>query len=156
MSWRKAVAALLLLGGCAELGLPPVDPVAIEAQLDPEVVWAGYQREFERNYTEEPFDRGSLALVATEDGELRSWLLAPCQAGAAVCGGSPGGPAGRLLRTPDYVVVEGLYGRRFWLSYGGDGYVERQGTYVPLAWDARENGTGPGTGPVLETPDRHH
>lgn len=159
MTWWKAIAALALLGGCAELGLPPTSPaeaLALEERLAAPVLWASYQREFERTYAEEPFEVGSLALIATEDGELRTWSLVPCQGAAAICGGNASGPAARLLRTPDYFVVEDLYGRRFWLSYGGDGYVERQGTYVPLAWDARPNGTGPGFDPVLETPYPHH
>ena len=159
MTWWKATAALALLGGCADLGLPPYSPtenLALQERLAAPVLWATYQREFEQRFTEEPFELGQLALVASEGGELRTWSLVPCQGGASICGGSEGGPAGRLLRTPDYFVVEGLYGRRFWLSYGGDGYVERVGTYVPLAWDARPNGTGPGFDPALETPFRHH
>ena len=159
MTWWKAMATLALLGGCADLGLPPYSPaeaLALQERLEGPVLWASYQREFERRYTEEPFEIGSLALVASEDGELRTWSLFPCRGGLTICGGGPEGPAGRLSRTPDYFVVEGLYGRRFWLSYGGDGYVERHGTYVPLAWNARPNGTGPGFEPVLETPFRHY
>lgn len=144
MSWWKSTAALALLAGCAQVGAPPGGTVL-----------AGYHRAVDRTFTEEPFARGALAVVARESGELRTFGLVPCQGGAAICAGSAQGPAGRLSRTPEYFVVDGLYGRRFWLSYGGDGYVERAGTYVPLAWDARINGTGFGIDGALETPYRH-
>lgn len=144
MSWWKAAALLGLLAGCAEMGTP-----------SGEAVLAGYQRSIDRTFTEAPFARGALAAAARENGELRTFNLVPCQGGAAVCAGSAQGPAGRLTRTPEYFVVDGLYGRRFWLSYGGDGYVERAGTYIPLAWDARVNGAGFGTDGAIETPYRH-
>lgn len=144
MSWWKTAVGLTLVAGCAEMGAPPG-----------EAVLTGYQRAFDQTFTEEPFARGALAVVAREDGELRTFGLVPCQGGAAICAGGVDGPVGRLSRTPEYFVVDGLYGRRFWLSYGGDGYVERAGTYIPLAWDARVNGTGFGTEGALETPFRH-
>lgn len=159
MTWWKAMAALALLVGCAAPAPgpgPAAGALALQERLGAPVLWASYRREFERTFAEEPFGRGGLALAASEGGELRSWSLVPCHGAAAICGGGAGGPAARLLRTPDYLVVEGLYGRRFWLSYGGGGYVERNGTYVPLAWDARPNGTGPGQDPAVETPFRHH
>lgn len=158
MSGWKAVAALAALAGCAEFGVAPASPAGepvLDPPLEASALATSYQREFEKVYTETPFANGALSVMATEGGELRGWTLAPCGGGTAICGGSAQGPAGRLVRTPDYVVVEGLYGRRFWLSYGGDGYVERNGTLVPLAWDARLNGTGPGTAPAVETPFRH-
>ncbi len=144
MSWWKMAAALTLVAGCAERGAPPG-----------EAVLTGYQRSIDRTFTEEPFARGALAVVARENRELQTFSLVPCQGGAAICAGSEQGPVGRLSRTPEYFVVDGLYGRRFWLSYGGDGYVERAGTYIPLAWDARINGTGFGMDGALETPFRH-
>jgi hypothetical protein len=144
MSWWKATAALAILGGCAEVGASPGD-----------AAFESYRRGFDRTFTEEPFVRGALAVVARENGELMTFGLVPCQGGAAICAGSAQGPAGQLSRTPEYFVVDGLYGRRFWLSYGGDGYVERAGIYIPLAWDARINGTGFGTDGALETPFRH-
>lgn len=151
MSWWKAVATLTVLGGCTGLGLaPPASPGPAEPLL------ASQRRAFDMTYSEAPFAGGTLAVVATEDGTLGTYDLVPCRGGTAVCGGSAQGPAGRLARTTDYVVVDGLYGRRFWLGYGGDGYIERQGSFVPLAWDARPNGQGPGFDAVLETPFRHH
>lgn len=158
MSWWKAVAALVVLGGCAELDPIPDWPgtgFSSQEPLEGPALPAAYQRQVERALTEPPFANGALAVLATEGGELHSWTLVPCRGGVAVCGGSAQGPAGRVVRTPDYLAVEGLYGRRFWLSHGGDGYVERQGRFVPLAWDARPNGTGPGIEPVLETPFPH-
>lgn len=144
MSWWKMAALLGPLAACADVGIPPGGAVL-----------AGYQQGFDRTFTEEPFARGPLAVVAREGREFQTFSLVPCEGGAAICAGSTQGPAGRLSRTPEYFVVDGLYGRRFWLSYGGDGYVERAGTYIPLAWDARINGTGFGTDDAIETPFRH-
>ena len=73
----------------------------------------------------------------------------------AVCSASEAGPVGQLLRSPDWFVLQGLHGATLWLSYGGDGYLERNGTYLPLAWNGRINGQGPGDDPVLETPYPH-
>ena len=155
MSWRIAMAGVLLLGGCAGLGLParPTDSEPIQGPLDQVPLLDRLHVAADETWTEAPFENGALALVASEGGELKTWTLAPCGAGV-VCAGDARGPVGQLSRTREYVVVDGLYGRRFWLSWGGDGYVERDGTYVPLAWDARPNGTGEGFDPVLETPFR--
>ena len=150
MTWWKAVTGLILLGGCAELGMPVAGP------LDAGAVVSEQQKAFDQTFTEAPFARGPLAVVASEGGDLGTYTLVPCRGGATVCSGSAQGPAGQVFRTDEYTVVDGLYGRRFWLGYGGDGYIERQGIYVPLAWDARPNGQGPGFDPVLETPFRHH
>jgi hypothetical protein len=155
MSWWKAMTALALLGGCAELGIPAADSLARGGPVGVSNLFTDQQRAFDAAFTEAPLSRGALAVVASENGNLSTYSLVPCQR-AAVCGGSAQGPAGRLFRTPEYTVVDGLYGRRFWLGYGGDGYIERQGTYVPLAWDARPNGQGAGFDPVLETPFGHH
>ena len=155
MSWRIAAAGVLLLGGCAAVGLPatPTESEPIQGPLDRVPSLGRLHVAVDEALTETPFENGTLALVATEGGELKTWTLAPCGTDA-VCAGDAQGAVGRMSRTPDYVVVDGLYGRRFWLSWGGDGYVERDGTYVPLAWDARPNGTGVGIDPVLETPYR--
>lgn len=150
MSWRLAAAGLLALGACAEIGAE----VAPE-DLEFEAIAASYNRAFEQSFTEAPFEFGSMAVIAEEAGELTSWNFYPCQGGQGVCSGSPHGPAGRLYRSPDWYVLTGLHGRTFWLSFGGDGYVERNDHYVPLAWNARVNGTGIGTEPVLETPFPH-
>lgn len=156
MSWWKAVTALALLGGCAELGLLSADRQEAGMAVRTDPFFASQRRAFDLAYSEAPFERGSLAVVTSEGDQLRTYSLVPCQGGTAICGGSEHGQAGRSFRTAEYVVVDGLYGRRFWLGYGGDGYIERQGVYVPLAWDARPNGQGSGFEPVLETPFRHH
>ena len=159
MSWHKATAilGLALLGACTQEArtdfppLRPLEPQELEfASLD-----RSYQRTFEQSMTEAPFSSGALAVVAAQGDEVESYRLVPCQGGAAICGGGSTGPAGRLVRTPDWFVVQGLYGRTFWLSYGGDGYLERNGQLVPLAWEARSAGTSDGDVPSLETPYRH-
>lgn len=156
MSWRIAAALVLALGGCAAVGLPPTPSSSepIQPTLDRLPAFDRLHVAVDARLTETPFANGALALTATEGGELRTWTLAPCGP-AAVCAGRAGGPRGVVTRTREYVVIDGLYGRRFWLSQGGDGWVERHGTYVPLAWDARPNGTGEGRDPVVETPFRH-
>lgn len=156
MSWRIAATGLLvLLGGCAAVGLPPTptSSESIQGPLDQVPLLGRLHVDVDETYTETPFENGVLALVASEGGELKTWTLAPCGSGA-ICAGDAQGAVGRMSRTREYVVVDGLYGRRFWLSWGGDGYVERDGTYLPLAWNARPNGTGVGSEPVLETPFR--
>jgi hypothetical protein len=153
------MAGLLLLGACTQLGgepLPPADLSVAPEDLEFASVNAGYQRAFEQSYTEAPFANGALAVVAPDDlGEIATYRLVPCQGGLAICAGSDRGPAGQLRRTADWFVLTGLYGRTFWLSYGGDGYVERNGQYIPLAWNARPNGTSDGDAPALETPYPH-
>jgi hypothetical protein len=150
MSWRLAAAGLLGLGACTET-LTPVAPQDLEWRA----ITEAYSRAFEQSYSEEPFEFGSLSVLAEEAGELSTFNFFPCQNGRAVCSGSPQGPAGQLSRTPRYFVLTGLHGRTFWFSYGGDGWLERADQFVPLAWNARINGTGDGTEPALETPFPH-
>ncbi|WP_210528665.1 hypothetical protein [Rubellimicrobium arenae] len=160
MSWHKAMAAaaLLLLGACAQqAGTQGAAPAGgfQPRQLEIANLSQGYNRTFEQSFTEAPFAKGAMSVVATENGELQTYDLVPCQGGAAICAGSLTGPAVRLVRTPDWSVVQGLYGRTFWLSHGGDGYLERNGQLVPLTWEAQITGTGDGSLPSLETPYRH-
>ena len=159
MSWHTATAILgvLLLGACTQevrSSFPPVRPVEPQ-ELEFAALDQSYQRTFERSLTEAPFANGALAVIAPQGDQLDTYRLVPCQGGAAICGGGPAGPAGRLVRTPDWFVVQGLYGRTFWLSHGGDGYLERNGQLVPLSWEARSTGTGDGDAPSLDTPYRH-
>lgn len=154
-----AMAGLLLLGACAQIGAEPVPPLDLSmepAELELASYRTAYERNFERSFTEAPFANGALAVTAPDDrGDLATYRLVPCHGGQAICAGSEQGPAGQIRRSPDWFVVTGLYGRTFWLSYGGDGYAERGGQYVPLSWNARPNGTGDGDAPALETPYPH-
>lgn len=164
------VAALLLLAACGAPG--PRDysrglvAVPVGQQAAPPLP-VSYQRGVERATSEAPFQRGALAVAAREGGRVETFDLVPCQGGRAICAGSDRGPAGTLARTPDWFVVRGLYGRTFWLSHGGDGYVQRGNVLWSLAWSARADGRGEGpgpqppsgrelgTGPVLETNAPH-
>jgi len=153
------MAGLLLLGACSQSGqrtFPSDDGMIAVDDVQFISLSSGYDRAFERTFTEAPFQNGALSVVAPNGpADLASFTLVPCRGGQAICGGSEQGPAGQLTRTPDWFVVTGLYGQTFWLSYGGDGYVERGGEYIPLAWNARPNGTGNGDAPSLETPYPH-
>lgn len=141
---RLAAAAILSalgLGGCAEVAR--LDAAATAGGLDYAVLEARALRAFDEAYLERPFANGSMAVLATEGGEVSTFHLAPCRGGLAICAGGPHGPAGTLRVSPDWHVVEGLYGRTFWLSYAGDGWLERGGQVIPLAWEARREGPGP-------------
>ncbi|EYD74348.1 hypothetical protein Rumeso_04033 [Rubellimicrobium mesophilum DSM 19309] len=153
------MAGLLLLGACAQLGgepIPPMDTSVAPESLEFANVRADYDRAVEQSFTEMPFANGALSVTGPDGmADLATYRLVPCRGGQAICAGSDAGPAGQLRRTPDWFVVTGLYGRTFWLSYGGDGYVQRGGEYWPIAWNARPNGTGDGDAPSLETPYPH-
>ena len=154
-----AMAGLLMLGACAQLGveaLPPADTSVTPEQLQFANIRAQTDRAFEQSFTETPFANGALSVVGPDgSADLASYQLVPCRGGQAICGGSAQGPAGQLTRRPDWFVVTGLYGRTFWLSHGGDGYVQQGGEYWPIAWNAQPNGTGDGGAPAMETPYPH-
>ena len=83
-------------------------------------------------FQDQPFDEAAVKVVVAERGDLRTFTLRPCQNGARICGAR----AGSVEVTPDYYVVSGAYpGRTFWLSPGGDGYMERGGVRTNLAWN---------------------
>lgn len=140
------VLALLLLGACAA-PLAGTGRMAGSTAAGPEAAATFVQRGVEQSFSEAPFQRGAMAVVAREGGVgVESFSLVPCQEGRTVCAGSEAGAAGTLALTPDWTVVRGLYGRTFWLSYGGDGFVERAGAFWPLSWNARVDGRGEGPG----------
>ena len=143
-----ALAGMALVAACA---LPP----DTEERIAFEPLVLDYRRQVERDFTEAPFARGAMAVVAAEGPEVRTWRLVPCRGGATVCAGSGTGPAGRLTVTPDFYVVDGLYGRRFWLSYAGDGYVQAGRILAPLAWNSLVDGTGDGMAAALESAASH-
>lgn len=127
-------------------------PLALSACGDtPETFFPEYgevvartERAYAFAQQETPFENGPMNVLATEDGQLRSYTLVPCRGGAAICAGGLHGAAGTLNVTPDYHVVQGLHGRTFWLSPGGDGWIGyRNGTHVPLAWDSIDRPVGP-------------
>ncbi|MEY1557687.1 hypothetical protein AB3Y40_18810 [Yoonia sp. R2331] len=116
---------LLALTACA-----PGEPLTFEQ--NPVQV----QRAWANAFSDQPFDTGPVTILTEEHGELHSYTLAPCRGGATVCAGSTHGRAATLQMTPDYAVVTGAYaGRTFYLSPGGDGWMKKNGQFVPLAWD---------------------
>jgi hypothetical protein len=75
-------------------------------------------------FSEFPFEKGAIDIVAVEGGQMRSFRLVTCRGGGAICADDLNGPAGSLTITPDYYIVRGLYGGRdFYLSPGGDGAI---------------------------------
>ena len=127
-------AAALALSGCAGF------QERLDATLsDPGLEYAAAERDAYRTYaaafSEVPFSKGAVSVVAPDHGDLRTYTLVPCRGGTRICAGSAHGPAGTLERTPDYMIVRGLYGRTFWLSPGGDGALVWPGHTVPLAWN---------------------
>jgi hypothetical protein len=162
-SW-PAIGAALLLAACATTPSRTVVPDASFdpiARVDPRLVATpvgpgqapplppAYGGGPELPFGEVPFERGALAAVAREGGFVETFNLVPCHGGRAVCGGSESGPAGTLSRTADFLVVQGLYGRTFWLANGGEGYVQRGSVLWSLAWNARVDGREPGLSDVL-------
>ncbi len=161
---RAALGAALLLAACA--AAPPgtavpdasFDPIArvaprlVATPVGPDGVPPrppAYARGLELPFGEAPFARGALAAVAREGGFVETFTLVPCRGGQAVCAGSQDGPAGTLSRAQGFLVVQGLYGRTFWLANGGEGYVQRGDVLWSLAWNARVDGREPGLSDVL-------
>jgi len=121
------------LAACAQPQLPAQTADVVDRTLN-DAEWSVW-RSYENIVEERPFALGVMSIVATERGKLRTFRLAPCHNGI-VCAGSERGRHGRVEMTEDYVIVRGLYGRTFYLSNGGDGYLERHGHAVMLAWDS--------------------
>lgn len=121
--------AMAGIAGCADHGLPP------EAMAHENIV-RETSRAFADSYLHVPFAEGPVAVVATEGGKLRTYRLVPCRSGTEVCAGSERGRVGALRVSPDYYIVTGLYGRTFFLSPGGDGWLRVGQTDLPLAWDS--------------------
>ena len=98
---------------------------------------SGFTRAYALAFSEYPFERGVIDIVASEDNQMRTFRMVVCRAGTTVCAGNLHGPAGALTREPDYWIVRGLCGNRtFYLSPGGDGaiyYGGQQG--AALAWN---------------------
>lgn len=131
MSMRVVAGALTagaLLSGCAGFD-------AESAGLEYAVAERDAYRAFAASFSDVPFAEGAVSVIAPDHGHLRTYTLVPCHGGSAICAGSVHGPAGQLERTPDYMIVRGLYDRTFWLSPGGDGALVGNGHTVALAWN---------------------
>jgi hypothetical protein len=82
------------------------------------------------------FTEGRVAVVAVEDGRMRTYWLVPCRNGEAICAGGPNGRAVSLTSNPDFRIVSGAYrGRDFYLSPGGDGMMITRDGRHQLAWE---------------------
>lgn len=173
-----ALGATLLLGACATAPAAPTTPAAPSRTVVPDTSFdpiarvgsplvgtpvapgqapplpVAYLGGVDLPGGEAPFERGALAAVAREGGFVESFNLVPCQGGRAVCGGGETGPVGTVSRTEDFVVVQGLYGRTFWLANGGEGYVQQGDVLWSLAWNARVDGRGRGLQDLLGPPRR--
>lgn len=118
-SFALSVIAITLLGACA--GKPFTMPN----------VPAGVTRAYAKAFQDTPFERGEISVLAEEYGELHTYKLRPC-GGDHICGVRQG----TLVKAPDYYVVTDAYsGRIFYVSPGGDGYLKRDGSLYPIAWN---------------------
>ncbi len=116
---------LLTLAACA-----PGEPFTFE-QNPPQV-----QRAWAATFSDQPFDTGPVSVITQEHGEIHTYTFAPCRGGQAVCVGSTRGRVASVNVTDDFVVISGASrGRTFYLSPGGDGWLKKNGEFLPLAWD---------------------
>ena len=124
-----AIAALMALGACT-------DWPDSRQQIETFDLVAETRRTIEWSYYDLPFRDGAVTVLTGEQDRLNGYTLVPCRGGTRVCAGSAHGRAGTMLRTPDYLVVQGAYpGRVFYLAPGGDGYVLSGSAFTPLAWN---------------------
>ena len=83
------------------------------------------------SYQDQPFDAGTISVIAPRDGKLATYNLRPCGL-FQICGAR----RGKVSSVDGFTVVTGAYsGRTFYLSAGGDGFVRQHGPDVPLAWE---------------------
>jgi hypothetical protein len=125
------LAALTLTSACE------VFNTDLPTQEDRIFQLSGFTRAYALGFSEFPFERGVIDIVADEGDQMRTFRMAVCRQGQAVCADSIHGPAGQLTQEPDYWIVRGLFGNRtFYLSPGGDGAIyygnERA---AALAWN---------------------
>lgn len=126
-----AIIGLMALGACQ--GFQTQGDIA-SAKIENTLTFSANTvgRVFADGLQDAPFDSGPVSILTEEHGELHTFELTTCQSGTHICGAR----AGHLQRAPDYYVMSGAYaGRTFYLSPGGDGYVKRNGEYMPLAWN---------------------
>lgn len=127
---RILLASVVLagLGACSTQNLTQTGP-----QIENPNLFTQARREFEIAYLDKPFDTGVVYVVAQEHGELHTYSLTSCGV-ERICG--PNGRAGHVERTRDHFVVTGAYpDRTFYLSPGGDGFLNWRGVNSDLAWN---------------------
>lgn len=125
---------LAILSGCNAPG-SEVQPNTPNVAMVSSVV-AGADRLIADNFRDIAFAEGEVAVVAEENGRLRTYWLVPCQNGTQICAGGPQGRAVDLTSTPDFQIVSGAYrGRDFYLSPGGDGMLFTRDGRHQLAWE---------------------
>ena len=126
--------ALALLAGIQqpEFGFPEITAETLAFSN----VTAEADRMVADSFRDIAFADGRVAVVAVEDGRMRTYWLVPCQNGAAICAAGPRGRAVPLTSNPDFRIVSSAYrGRDFYLSPGGDGMmISRDGRHQ-LAWE---------------------
>lgn len=138
--WIRSVTLSVVLALTTALSGCDTLPIAPE-NMTHDAMTADVARSIESTFEERPFVNGTIAIVASENGELRTYRLVPCQNGTAICQGSDRGRAVQLRVTPDHYIVSGLYGgRTFFLRPGGGGTLRRGNVDMPLAWNAYVNG----------------
>lgn len=124
-----ALAGLLALGACETVSFDGAQAAFESLDLVTET-----RRAFAQAYQDQPFDGGTVHVLAQEHGELHTYSLTPCRGGTHICGGSGG--VGHVRQTADFHIVTGAYpGRVFYLSPGGDGIIEWRGVRRELAWN---------------------
>lgn len=123
------LAALAVLGACGTAQLQ-----SFGAQIQSLDLVQATDRMIDETYRDQPFDAGTVYVVANEHGDLHTYSLTPCRNGTHICGGA--GHVGHLQRTEEYYVITGAYpGRTFYLSPGGDGFLKWRGVDRDLAWN---------------------
>ncbi len=125
---RNSIAfTLLALGACA---------TPDQTKTEVGNFGAGIRDQYAQAIGGIPFQRGTVSVLATERGKLRTYTLTPCRGGTAVCAGGLNGHSGQLTRLGDYHVVSEAYrGRAFYLAINGTGYLRVGGQSVPLVWE---------------------
>jgi hypothetical protein len=134
VSFVAAIGLASVLAGC---DVTPTD----SASFTYDAIVADVSRSIDATFAETPFVNGSVAVVTTENGRLRTYRLVPCQNGTAICSGLHHRAAVQPQVTRDHTIVSGLYGdRTFFLRPGGGGTMRRGGVDFPLAWNSHVNG----------------
>ncbi len=127
-------AGLALLAGCnaPRFELPEITPETLAFST----VVAEADRMVADSFRDIAFTEGRVAVVAEENGRMRTYWLVPCRDGTRICAGGPNGRAVVLTDSPDFRIVSGVYrGRDFYLSPGGDGVMINRDRQHQLAWD---------------------